>query len=215
LTPYEELFLYACPKFISANPPPYHSIPILAQWVQKPPIEPATHHLRLFLADVQSRLPTRNLRSYLKLYTSLDVRKLAGWVDVATVLPIPSEMLAVTQQGEDGSEAGERKETISPEEAVENMFSALMVLKLNGRSVCRVDEKENGQDAGPGLLDGQVINTSDVDFIVNDVRSPSPFVEHDLTRGRTLSALSNPQSEGAMPAGSSATLNTLSAFSTG
>ncbi len=169
LTPYEELFLYACPKFISSNAPPYHSLPLLASWVQDPPTEPATHHLRLFLADVQARLPTRNLRSYLKLYTSLDVRKLSGWVEVSNdVLPTTSD--------ESGSEVGGavEKKDVSPEEAVENMLCALMVLKLNGRSVCRVDDK--GEGAGPssatsGLLDGQLISTTDVDFVVNDVSS--------------------------------------------
>ncbi|KZT02842.1 uncharacterized protein LAESUDRAFT_815044 [Laetiporus sulphureus 93-53] len=38
---FEELFLYACPKFISANPPPYEDPELLAAYVEDPPVEPA------------------------------------------------------------------------------------------------------------------------------------------------------------------------------
>src|ERR1700761_8339077 len=77
--------MYACPKFISANSPPYHSIPLLATYVQNMPIEPAAHHLALFMKDVSIRVGNRDLRSYLKLYTSLDAKKLASYLDGSAV----------------------------------------------------------------------------------------------------------------------------------
>jgi len=147
LPAFEELYLYACPKFISANIPPYHDIQVLATWVQNPPVEPHTHHLTLFLREVSSKIPTRTLRSSLRLYASLDARKLAGFLDVDE----------------------------------EEMVCALMVLKMSGRSVCRIGEEGAGA-AGVGnkanavassstsgsLLDGQMITTSDFDFVITE-----------------------------------------------
>lgn len=148
LAAFEELYLYACPKFISANIPPYHDIPLLATWVSNPPMEPSTHHLNLFLREVSSKLPTRTLRSSLRLYASLDARKLAGFLDVDE----------------------------------EEMVCAMMVLKMSGRSVCRIGDEGGSNSAGAtrarqiaggssaagSLLDGQVISTSDFDFVITE-----------------------------------------------
>ncbi|RPD65447.1 hypothetical protein L226DRAFT_530970 [Lentinus tigrinus ALCF2SS1-7] len=123
---FEELFLYACPKFISANPPPYDDADLLAAYVEDHPVEPAQRHLSLFLSEVRAQAPVPTLRSFLKLYTSLDAKKLAGFLDADE----------------------------------EEMVQQLMVMKQSSRSVSRVDEK--------GLLDGQMISTSDLDFVIND-----------------------------------------------
>jgi len=82
LTAFEELFVYACPKFISANPPPYHDAEQLAAYIEEPPVEPVQKHLSLFLADVKSQISVPTLRSFLKLYASLDASKLANFLDV-------------------------------------------------------------------------------------------------------------------------------------
>ncbi|TCD67623.1 hypothetical protein EIP91_012188 [Steccherinum ochraceum] len=78
---FEELFIYACPKFINANPPPYDDVEQLALLIDDPPIEPAQRHLGLFLSDVRAQAPVPTLRSFLKLYTSLDASKLANFLD--------------------------------------------------------------------------------------------------------------------------------------
>jgi len=76
LTVFEELFSFACPKFISpvppaldeeGKPPPGHN-----------PQEAYRLQLRLFMAEVvqQKQLPT--IRSYLKLYTTIGIPKLAA-----------------------------------------------------------------------------------------------------------------------------------------
>jgi len=70
---YEELFAFACPKFISPAPPPYDALPATYNHQEAYRLQ-----LRLFLAEVeaQKRLPT--IRSYLKLYTTIGIPKLAA-----------------------------------------------------------------------------------------------------------------------------------------
>ncbi|KAI0764991.1 eukaryotic translation initiation factor 3 subunit 6 [Fomes fomentarius] len=123
---FEELFLYACPKFISANPPPYDDPDVLSAYIDTPPVEPAQRHLSLFLSEVRAQAPVPTLRSFLKLYTSLDADKLAGFLDADE----------------------------------EEMVQQLMVMKQASRSVSRVDNEK-------GLLDGQTISTSDLDFVIS------------------------------------------------
>jgi translation initiation factor 3 subunit L len=66
--------LYACPKFISANGPNYDD-PVQ-------PIEPQHHHATIFLNDVKQTTHVPTLRSFLKLYTSMGVDKLAAFLDM-------------------------------------------------------------------------------------------------------------------------------------
>lgn len=141
---FEELFLYACPKFITANPPPYDD-PIAISTLISTGSETespthtssssaqtdATHrHLVLFLADIEAQLPVPTLRSFLKLYTSLDAKKLANFLDA------------------------------DEEELVQEM----MVLKQASRSISRVAGSES-----TSLLDGQMITTSDLNFVIDEV----------------------------------------------
>lgn len=130
LPAFEELFLYACPKFISANPPPYEDQEQLAAYAEDLPPEPAQRHLALFLADVRAQAAVPTLRSFLKLYTSLDAAKLAGFLDADE----------------------------------EEMVQQMMAVKAASRSVSRVGSERN-------LLDGQMISTSDMDFVINEVTS--------------------------------------------
>ena len=78
---FEEQFTYACPKFVSANPPPYDDAEALAAYLEDTHIDPAQRHLKDFIADVKAQLPVPTLRSFLKLYTSLGTSKLAGFLD--------------------------------------------------------------------------------------------------------------------------------------
>ncbi|KII85604.1 hypothetical protein PLICRDRAFT_44932 [Plicaturopsis crispa FD-325 SS-3] len=124
---FEELFIHACPKFISANPPPYDDPEALASIVDEPPLEPAQRHLALFLSDVRAQAPVPTLRSFLKLYTSLDAQKLANFLDADE----------------------------------EDMVQQMMVMKQASRSVSRVGNER-------GLLEGQTISTSDLNFVINE-----------------------------------------------
>jgi hypothetical protein len=136
---FEELFTYACPKFIAANPPPYEDPEALQAFAADPPPEPAGKHLRLFLRTVHARSRAPTLRGFLKLYTRLDASRLAGLLDA------------------------------DPEEMVQDLMGA----KLASRSVARTG-------AG-GLLEGQPTVSSDLDFVIEGVRSPpSLFCAHAL-----------------------------------
>ncbi|EDQ99844.1 uncharacterized protein LACBIDRAFT_334691 [Laccaria bicolor S238N-H82] len=140
LPAYEELFLYACPKFITANPPPYDNpiamnaflsltSPLESPTSAQPSSTDATHrHLSLFLADVAAQSPVPTLRSFLKLYTSLGAKKLANFLDADE----------------------------------EEMVQEMMVVKQASRSVSRAGTE------GTGLLDGQTITTSDLNFVIDE-----------------------------------------------
>jgi len=74
---YEELFSFACPKFISPAPPNYDNLPANYQ-----PQEAYRLQLKLFLQEIsqQKMLPT--IRSFLKLYTTIGIPKLAALLEV-------------------------------------------------------------------------------------------------------------------------------------
>ncbi|KZT25590.1 hypothetical protein NEOLEDRAFT_1133589 [Neolentinus lepideus HHB14362 ss-1] len=108
ISAFEELFLYSCPKFISANPPPYDDPDALAVYVDDPPMEPAQRHLGLFLSDVRAQAPVPTLRSFLKLYTSLDATKLANFLD-ADEEEIVQQMMVMKQASRNVSRVGGEK----------------------------------------------------------------------------------------------------------
>ncbi|KAL0070998.1 hypothetical protein AAF712_001556 [Marasmius tenuissimus] len=145
LPAFEELFLYACPKFINANSPPYNDPSAVSQLLSASPTaspsqrtaelpisathtDPAHRHLRLFLSDVTAQSPVPTLRSFLKLYTSLGSKKLANFLDA------------------------------DEEELVQEM----MLMKQSSRCISRV-----GTEKG-NLLDGQTITTSDLNFVIDE-----------------------------------------------
>lgn len=140
LAAFEELFLYACPKFVSANGPPYEDADAIDRFIAASADPEFSHansqkdctrrHLDLFLADVTAHQPVPTLRSFLKLYTSLGTKKLANFLDA------------------------------DEEELVQEM----MVLKQASKSISRVVGGE-----GVGLLEGQTITTSDLNFNIDEV----------------------------------------------
>jgi translation initiation factor 3 subunit L len=140
LAAFEELFLYACPKFVAANGPPYEDADAIDKFVAASAEPDSGHvnsqtdctrrHLDLFLADVAAQQPVPTLRSFLKLYTSLGTKKLSNFLDA------------------------------DEEELVQEM----MVLKQASRSISRVAGSE-----GVGLLEGQTITTSDLNFNIDEV----------------------------------------------
>ncbi|XP_039260947.2 eukaryotic translation initiation factor 3 subunit L-like [Styela clava] len=73
---FEEAFSFACPKFVSPVAPNYGAGPVNLHK------EPMNHQLAVFLEEVdqQALLPT--IRSYLKLYSTMPVDKLADFLDM-------------------------------------------------------------------------------------------------------------------------------------
>jgi len=74
---YQELFSYACPKFVTPAAPRYDEVPLL-NYSQ----EALQLQLKLFMNEVnqQELLPT--IRSYLKLYTTIPIAKLAQFLEL-------------------------------------------------------------------------------------------------------------------------------------
>ncbi|KJE96343.1 eukaryotic translation initiation factor 3 [Capsaspora owczarzaki ATCC 30864] len=68
---FEELFKAACPKFI-------------APVVSDTPSNPLALQQRLFLAEMKQQILLPAIRSYLKLYTTMPIAKLASFLDVDT-----------------------------------------------------------------------------------------------------------------------------------
>ena len=71
---FEELFRSACPKFISPTPPEFENPAIN--------VDPVEHHLGIFMAEVKANMFSPTVKSYLKLYTTMDLKKLAGFLEV-------------------------------------------------------------------------------------------------------------------------------------
>jgi len=98
----EELFLFACPKFINPIPP---------DWDQPEGIaDPTAHHLQVFKIMVKNEGVVGTLRSYLKLYKSIEIGKLARFLgvekDVLRELLLVFKSKAKQVRWEDGSGKG-------------------------------------------------------------------------------------------------------------
>ena len=82
LPAFQEMFTHGAPRFISPNPPPYETESAEALDAYSALPEPSAHQLQLFLSTVEPQLSTSNLRSFLRLYTTLGTDKLAGFLGV-------------------------------------------------------------------------------------------------------------------------------------
>ena len=71
---FEELFRTACPKFISPVPPDFDN--------PESNIDPVEHHLAVFMDEVKTNMYSPTIKSYLRLYTTMDLKKLAGFLEV-------------------------------------------------------------------------------------------------------------------------------------
>lgn len=108
-TAFEELFIHACPKFMAANPPPYDDPAALSQLMgTEPGPDPAARHLSLFLSNAAAQASAPTLRSFLKLYTSLDAKKLAGFLDTDEEEMV-QQMMAMKLAGRSVSRVGGEK----------------------------------------------------------------------------------------------------------
>jgi len=71
---FEELFRQACPRFISPTAPDFENPSIN--------VDPIEHHLSIFMEEVKNNMWSPTVRSYLKLYTTMDIKKLAGFLEI-------------------------------------------------------------------------------------------------------------------------------------
>ncbi|KAK9431597.1 RNA polymerase I-associated factor PAF67-domain-containing protein [Lipomyces doorenjongii] len=71
---FEELFSFSCPKFMSHGPPDYDN--------PANNVDPLQHHLKVFMMDVKKTMLVPTLRSYLKLYSTMSIEKLATFLEM-------------------------------------------------------------------------------------------------------------------------------------
>jgi len=71
---FESLFKTACPRFIAPTPPDFENPPVN--------VDPIDHHLTIFMDEVKNNMWSPTVKSYLKLYTTMDLNKLAGFLDI-------------------------------------------------------------------------------------------------------------------------------------
>ncbi|KAL2111587.1 hypothetical protein VUR80DRAFT_9797 [Thermomyces stellatus] len=71
---FEELFRAACPKFISPVPPDFDR--------PEANVDPIEHHLAIFMEEVKINMYNPTVKSYLRLYTTMDLNKLSGFLEV-------------------------------------------------------------------------------------------------------------------------------------
>lgn len=69
------MFHYACPKFLSPVPPNFEGV--TDQYL----MEPYNQQLKVFIDEVQQQLLISDIRSFLKLYTTLPIAKLASFIN--------------------------------------------------------------------------------------------------------------------------------------
>ncbi|KAF7729262.1 hypothetical protein EC973_004792 [Apophysomyces ossiformis] len=75
LSIFEDLWQYACPKFISAT-----GVNLTRPSDQQ--IDPHQNQLKVFLSDIRNQIMLPTLRSFMKLYTSMGIEKLAKFLDI-------------------------------------------------------------------------------------------------------------------------------------
>ena len=71
---FRNFFIFACPKFVSPCAPPFDA---QDDYVK----EPLEHQTQVFMDEVKQQLELPTIRSYLKLYTTLPLSKLASFMD--------------------------------------------------------------------------------------------------------------------------------------
>jgi len=74
---FEELFNHACPKFITPSIPPYDEEPKMNYHQEAYKLQ-----LKLFLNEIRQQALLPTIRSYLKLYTTIEMAKLATFLDM-------------------------------------------------------------------------------------------------------------------------------------
>lgn len=74
LSVFEELFSYACPKFIAATG--------RLDAVNKQRVDPHQNQLKIFKSDISNQIMLPTLRSFMKLYTSMGIDKLAKFLEI-------------------------------------------------------------------------------------------------------------------------------------
>lgn len=165
LAVFEELFHKSCPKFVSPVAPNFEaSGPKLNTH-----IEPTKHQYFVFSRDVAQQLLVPNIRSFLKLYTTLGVDKLAKLLDFnartasegtkkeENATPAAASPVAAASASATPAAATPAPKPLTQAETEAETRRQLMVFKHKTRQ----RKWESGD-----VLDGSWGMTSDLDFVM-------------------------------------------------
>ncbi|KAL1468697.1 hypothetical protein MTO96_041306 [Rhipicephalus appendiculatus] len=82
---FAEIFSVACPKFLNPVPPPLNAATLENKETRNYAKEPLQQQLNVFLSEVEGQLMIPTIRSFLKLYTTMPVSKLASFLEDSDV----------------------------------------------------------------------------------------------------------------------------------
>jgi len=86
LEAYQELFLHACPKFISPNPAEIKDGMVDGTFEPQDDdtniLDRMAYQTKIFMSSIRHQIHVPLLRSFLKLYTTLDLQKLARFLEI-------------------------------------------------------------------------------------------------------------------------------------
>ncbi|KAK8786995.1 hypothetical protein V5799_023228, partial [Amblyomma americanum] len=84
---FAEIFSLACPKFLNPVPPPLDPTTLdeKVKETRNFAKEPLQQQLNVFLSEVEGQLMIPTIRSFLKLYTTMPVSKLASFLEDSDV----------------------------------------------------------------------------------------------------------------------------------
>ncbi|XP_066993744.1 eukaryotic translation initiation factor 3 subunit L [Anabrus simplex] len=135
LAEFEACFLHACPKFLSPSPPPADAS--MDDYVK----EPTMHQTQVFMDEVRQQKMLPTIRSYLKLYTTLPLSKLATFLS-------------------QGQRHGDSGKTWNLNEAIRELIIHLLCFKHKMKNVVWTK--------GTSGLDGKFQSGSELDFYIDN-----------------------------------------------
>lgn len=106
---FEEVFNFSCPKYVSPTQPPI-----------VPPhfnthLEPTNRQWKVFEDELEIQAKIPGTRRYLKLYTTMPLSKLAGFLDVTDSELLSLLMTAKTKLKNSSSQTAEQDDSLHPE----------------------------------------------------------------------------------------------------
>lgn len=169
---FEELFLYACPKFVSANGPPYDDGDAIEKLILA---SSGDHESSTTITTTTSSsttaatAPVTTTTTLPQTITDCTRRHLDLFLaDISAQLPVPTLRSFLKLY----TSLGTKKLANFLDADEEDVVQEMMVLKQASRSISRVPGGAGaggGSEGGEGLLEGQMITTSDLNFVIDEV----------------------------------------------
>ena len=145
---YEDLFIFACPKFVNAAVPDYSQA--LKPGCPAVPYGQDAYKLQVqhFMNEMAAHATARKMRSYMSLYTSIEVEKLASFNDMKVEqfeawLTCFKHKMRQLERGITGSAQSASKGNMKGVDSDQDKFGTALDIHYNvANNVVHVDEAE-------------------------------------------------------------------------